>query len=207
MQIEITASTIQPATIAGASIVIQTCLLFIAFGTLWLLSKSYTARAAAKNSYSALVAWLLATLIVLLLGEDLYATWGPILGRISIPNVPRDYSFFAVFVLDIVFATVLILRTGGAKKSPFTSILFLLPSLAIFLREPVGRFLFYSLAVGFVYVVLLRKSLRTLHADFDRSEYDAPTKADEAVDDKATVWANISCLTLATIIGYITQPL
>lgn len=197
---------IQPTTLAGASIVIQVCLLFISFVTLWLLTKSYSARAAARDSYSSLVAWLLLTLVVILMGEDLYVTWGPILGHIHIPNIPRDSAFFAVFLLDIFFITILILRTGGTKRSPFTSVLFLLPSLAIFLREPTGRFLFYSLMVGGLYVLVLRRSLQKANADFDRSAYDALSKADEQVDDRATVWTNVTCLALVTLIGYITQP-
>lgn len=140
------------------------------------------------------------------MGDDFYSTWGPILGNLALPTIPRDYSFFAVFALDIVFVTVLIFRTGGTKRSPFTSVLFLLPSLAIFLREPVLRFLFYSIVVGCVYVVLLRKTAQASQAGFDRSKYDAPSRSDELIDDRATVWTNITCLGLATLIGYITQP-
>ncbi len=200
------APQVQPTTLAGASIVIQVFLLSISFVTLKLLSKSYKARAAAIASYSSLVVWLLLALVVILMGEDLLSQWGPLLGKLSPPPIPRDFAFMAVFILDIIFVTVLILRTGGTKLSPFTSVMFLLPSLAIFLREPVGRFLFYSLAVGVVYVVLLRSTLKSQTTDFDRSGYDAPSRSDEQVDDRATIWTNITCLALATLIGYITQP-
>lgn len=203
-----TASPILPTTLAGASIVIQVCLLFITYIALYLLSKSYSARGAAIDSYSSLVAWLLLTLVTIVMGEDFYAMWGPILGSLSFPKIPRDYAFFAVFILDIIFTTILILRTGGTKKSPFTSVLFLLPSLAIFLREPVSRFLFYSVAVGLVYVIALRTVSRVKLKDFDRGAYVASplrSRADEAVDDRATVWTNITCLALVTLIGYITH--
>ncbi len=198
--------TVQPTTIASASIVIQICLLFIAYIALGFLSKSYSARAQAKASYSSLVVWLLMTLVLLVMGEDLYATWGEILGPVAFPTVPRDYTFFAVFVLDIVFVTLLVLRTGGTRNSPFTSVLSLLPTLAIFLREPVWRFLLYAIIVGFVYAMLLRVSIRKATADFDRSGYDAPSRADQVFDDWATMWTNLSCLALATLIGYITRP-
>lgn len=201
-----TIPTMAPSTLASASIVIQTCLLFIAFVTLWLLSKSYSARELATESYSTLVGWLLLALVVILMGEDFYSAWGPILGSVVLPTIPRDYAFFAVFALDIVFIAILIFRTGGTKRSPFTSVLFLLPSLAIFLREPVARFLTYSLVVGCVYVVLLRRAAQASQADFDRSKYDAPAKSDEIIDDRATVWTNVTALALATLIGYITQP-
>lgn len=195
--------SVQPTTLAGASVVIQTFLLFISFIALWLLSKSYSARKMAKESYAFLVAWLLLTLVLILIGEDLYAVWGPILGPIVFPTIPRDYAFFAVFIVDIIFTTLLILRTGGTKRSPFTSVLFLLPSLAIFLREPVWRFLIYSTVVGFVYVVLLRKTFRTDDNEFDRSGYEGPSRVDQVIDDRATMWTNITCLILATLIGSI----
>lgn len=201
-----TISTVAPSTLASASVVIQMCLLFIAFVTLWLLSKSYSAREAATESYSTLVGWLLLALGVILMGEDTYPTWGPILGSVVLPIIPRAHAFFAVFALDIVFITVLIFRTGGAKSSPFTSVLFLLPSLAIFLREPVARFIFYSVVVGCVYVVLLRRTAQASQAGFDRSDYDAPSRSDELIDDRATIWTNVTCLALATMIGYITRP-
>jgi hypothetical protein len=181
-------AAVQPATLAGASVVIQVCLLFIAYVALHLLAKSYTARAQAKASYSTLVGWLLLTLVLLMVGEDQYAIWGPILGAIVLPTVPRDYSFLVVFVLDIIFVSVLIIRTGGSKRSPFTS-----------------RFLFYSILVGTTYVLILRRSMKVTDADFDRSEYAAPSRADEQVDDRATIWTNVSCLVLATLIGYITS--
>ena len=201
-------NNIQPATLASASIVIQVCLFFIAYVALWLLSKSYSARKQANESHGSLVVWILLTLVLILMGEDIYIIWSPILGHVStmLPTVARNYSFLAVFVIDIVFVTNLVLRTGGTKRSPFTSVLFLLPSLAIFLREPVGRFLFYSAIVGIVYVALLRTAITTASADFDRSDFDGPSKIDDAVDDRATMWTNVSCLALATLIGFITQP-
>lgn len=198
--------TIQPTTIASASIVIQVCLLFITYVALGFLSRSYSAGAQARASYRSLVVWLLMALVLLIMGEDLYATWGEILGPVALPTVPRDYTFFAVFVLDIVFVTLLVLRTGGTRNSPFTSVLFLLPTLAIFLREPAWRFLLYAAIVGAVYAVLLRVSVGRSTADFDRSQYDAPSKADQGYDDWATMWTNLSCLALATLIGYITRP-
>ncbi len=197
---------IEPTTLAGAAIVIQVCLLFISFVTLLLLANSSKRGAAALHSQKTLVLWLLCTLVVILMGEDLYATWGPMLGSLTLPSVRRDLAFLAVFVLDILFVTFLILNTGGSKRSPFTSVLLLLPTLAIFLREPVGRFLVYSAAVGLLYVLLLKKSFRLQPKDIDSSEFYEPAMSDELTDDRATIWANISCLVLATLIGAIAQP-
>jgi uncharacterized membrane protein len=85
--------------LAGASIVIQIFLLLISYVALILLSKSYAGREITRRSYSTLVAWMLITLVLILMGEDLYATWEPILGSISLPTVPRNYSYLAVFFI------------------------------------------------------------------------------------------------------------
>lgn len=111
----------------------------------------------------------------------------------------------SVFVLDIVFVTFLALKTGGTKRSPFTSVLFLLPSLAIFLHEPTYRFLGYSIAVGLVYVIVLKRKLASQKDEFNRRTFDGPTKEADKIDDLATIWTNLSCLFLGTLIGYIAQ--
>lgn len=200
------AQAIKPETIAAASLVIQILLLLIAYVTLQLLERSYSMRGAAKSSYSTLVAWGLLAFLMVMFGQDLYTVWQGLFEKLTFPPIPRDYSFLAVFLLNITFAAILIIKTGGSKRSPFSSVLLLLPSLAIFLREPVSRFLFYSLVVAVVYIVLLSVSWKPKSSDYERGSYDAPAKEDEAVDNWANIWANMSCLALATLIGYITQP-
>ena len=196
----------QPITLSGASIVIQVFLLLISYIALWLLSRSYPSRETAKDSYSILIVWFLVALVLILFAEDLYATWGGILGELTLPTIPRASSFLAVFFLDIIFVTILILRTGGTKQSPFTSVLLLLPSLAIFLREPRERFLMYSIACGIIYAVTLRISLSGSRKHLDRSSFDTQSREDDKAEDWSTLWTNLSCLALATLIGFITAP-
>jgi len=197
---------IQSVTLASGSLIVQLCLLAVAFAALRLLTKSRSAIQVAKESNGTLVSWALLTFAIIFIGEDYYRLWGPILGEIELPTIPRNYAFLAVFVLDIVFITILILRTGGAKNSPFTSMLFLLPTLAIFLREPAVRFISYAVAVGLIYTFILRKRLYVQAPDFDWDEYDGPSKEDRRVEDHATIFANVMCLLVATLIGYITRP-
>ena len=199
--------SIRPATIASASIVIQICLLIIAYGALGLLSMSKSFGVQARSSYSTLVVWLLMALVLLVMGEDLYATWGSILGQVTLPTVPRNYTFLAVFVLDIVFLTILVLRTGGTRNSPFTSVLFLLPALAIFLREPAWRFLSYAVVVGMIYAMLLRTRIQQYDERLYRASFEDSEKRDLLYADRAAVWTNLTCLALATLIGYITRPI
>jgi len=198
--------SLAPAALSGASIVIQVCLLTVAYVALAILGRSVGGRYVTYGSHSSLVLWLLLTIIVIVMGEDFYAQWGPILGEVQLPSIPRGLAFAAVFSLDIIFVTVLIYRTGGAKNSPFTSILLLLPTLAIFLREPSWRFLVYSGLVGLVYVSMLRvESIYSRTATRDKS-FEIDYRGEEKTHDWATRWTNIACLALATLIGYITQP-
>ncbi|EGK72487.1 hypothetical protein METUNv1_01252 [Methyloversatilis universalis FAM5] len=197
---------ITPAALSGASIVIQICVLTIAYVALGILGRSLNGRLTTRGSHSTLVLWLLLTIIVIVMGEDLYAQWSPVLGNVALPSIPREGAFVAVFVLDIIFVTVLIFRTGGAKMSPFTSILFLLPTLAIFLREPAWRFLLYSFFVGIIYVSMLKVGSFTSSFVPSSDLFSTRKRDDEVTHDWATRWANMACLALATLIGYITQP-
>ena len=197
---------ITPAALSGASIVIQICVLAIAYVALGILGRSLNGGLTTHGSHSTLVLWLLLTIIVIVMGEDLYAQWSPVLGDVALPSIPREGAFVAVFVLDIIFVTVLIFRTGGAKMSPFTSILFLLPTLAIFLREPAWRFLLYSFLVGAIYVSMLKVGSFTSSFVLGDDPLSVRKQADEVTHDWATRWTNIACLALATLIGYITQP-
>jgi hypothetical protein len=183
--------------------------LAIAYIALEILGRGFNGKLTTRGSHSTLVFWLLLTIVVIVMGEDLYAQWSPVLGDVELPSIPREAAFVAVFILDIIFVTILILRTGGAKASPFTSILFLLPTLAIFLREPAGRFLAYSIGVGLIYVSMLKVSYSAtgrLGNHPPSARIPADGQADEVTHDWATRWTNIACLALATLIGYITQP-
>ena len=199
-------SQIIPATLSGASIVIQVCLLTIAYIAIEILSRSFRGRFSLARTHSTLVFWLLLTILMIVMSEDLYAQWSPILGDVSLPTIPTSGAFLAVFVLDLVFVSTLIYRTGGSKSSPFTSLLFLLPTLAIFLREPAPRFLAYSVAVGAIYVLMLKFGSFASTFIPEGNDYQTTAQTDEQAHDWATAWTNISCLVLATLIGYITRP-
>ncbi len=197
---------IASATLSGALIVIQLCLLTIAYVAIGILSRSLSGRISTAGSHSTLVLWLLLTIVMIVMNEDLYAQWSPILGNVALPSIPTSSAFMAVFILDLTFITVLIYRTGGAKASPFTSLLFLLPTLAIFLREPANRFLTYAFLVGSIYAIMLRVgSLVSTHPSQNQA-FAVPARDEEQVHDWATRWTNITCLALATLIGYITRP-
>lgn len=199
-------TSLQPVSFAGASIVIQVFLLLISYVALSLLSKSQPSRTIANGSYSTLIVWTLIALLLILFSEDLYSTWGVTLGELTLPTIPRSLSFLAVFVLDIVFVTILILRTGGTKRSPFTSVLLLLPTLAIFLNEPRWRFLLYSFICGAIYATTLRLSFSSSREHSDRSGFYESARDDEQAEDWSVRWTNLSCLALATLIGFITAP-
>ena len=144
--------------------------------------------------------------------EDFYASWGGILGDVTLCTIPRGLSFPFVFGVDILFVTVLIMKSGGVKRSPLTSVLLLRPTLAIFLHEPRTRFLIYSGICAFIYSVALKFELEMHMKSFGetallhRSSYESPARQDQRAEDWAVLWGNLACLALATLIGFITAP-
>jgi hypothetical protein len=88
--------------------------------------------------------------------------------------------------------------TGGAKGSPFTSVLFLIPALAIFLREPPKHFLGYAAFIGILYVWSLAR---------ERLDDDDPMEeATRGAVNLSHGVVNVTCLAVAMLTGYITRP-
>ena len=74
------------------------------------------------------------------------------LGSLAIAGIQISLALFILFVADTAFLTYLLVDTGGSRESPFTSLLLLLPMLAILLKQPVYPQV--SSYVGFVVVAL-----------------------------------------------------
>jgi hypothetical protein len=56
-----------------------------------------------------------------------------------------------MFTLDVLCVNFMVLGSGGARASPFSPIYFILPALAIFLRESPTRIWFYLILVLVVF--------------------------------------------------------
>jgi hypothetical protein len=140
--------------------------------------------------------------------RDFYAVWSPILGDVSLRTLPREDGLLAVFSLDILAVSFLMAGTGGAKDSPFTSVLFLIPALGIFLRESPRHFFGYALAVTAVYLWNLRYVWR-YGTIIGRSATGDPEDLSRTYGsvDYSHAAVNIACLAVAMLTGYITRPL
>ena len=130
---------LQPVNVTGAIIVVQLCLLIIISLGIF-LNTERVARRSKQRSYGATIILAVFSLLAISMSADFYAIWSPILGDVSLPTIARSNAFAWVFTLDIVFVFALIFWTGGTMASPFTSVLFLIPALAIFLRETPIKF-------------------------------------------------------------------
>jgi hypothetical protein len=99
-----------------------------------------------------------------------------------------------VFLCNLGVSGVLIYLTGGSAASPFQSMLFLFPPLAIFLRQPVRQVIIYGVIAGFIYAWLLF--------------YETAVFQDRRMvrNKIATTFVAISCLTIALLAGIITRP-
>jgi len=90
------------------------------------------------------------TLGLLVLSEGILGEFQ--LGSFAIAGIQMSLALFVLFVADTAFLTYLLVDTGGSRESPFTSLLLMLPVLAILLNQPVYPQV--SSYVGFVVVAL-----------------------------------------------------
>ncbi len=75
------------------------------------------------------------TLGLLVLSEGILGEFQ--IGSFAIAGIQLSLAFFILFVADTAFLTYLLVDTGGSRESPFTSLLLMLPVLAILLKQPV----------------------------------------------------------------------
>ncbi|MGJ7915544.1 hypothetical protein ACI48D_08745 [Massilia sp. LXY-6] len=190
--------TLKPVNVAGATIVVQVCLLTIIALAIFMEHESETVaqRSHKQQAYGLTLVLAILTIISVALSAEFYQVWSPLMGDVQLPTVSRSSAFMIVFLLDI-FATMLLIRwTGGTRNSPFTSMLFLIPALAIFLREPPVKFIIYALIVGVYYYVTCSVRSNSPRPGFDYR--DGSLQFHRVV--------NIGCLALAMLTGYITRP-
>jgi hypothetical protein len=186
---------LKPVNVAGATIVVQVCLLVI-IGLGVAFERDRALRSTKQRSYALALVLAILTIIAVALSADYYPVWSPLLGDLSLPTIARSHAFMFVFLLDIGASMLLINWTGGTRASPFTAVLFLIPALAMFLREPPWKFFTYSIIVGVYYYF-------TCAARFRETSL-LPVELDASLHSHRVV--NIGCLALATITGYITRP-
>lgn len=137
----------------------------------------------------------LLTLGLLFLSEDIFAKANPVFGSPAVQGLTTKKVFDIVFAADLVCGAWLIRETGGPRYSPFAGVLFLLPTIAIFLREPPSRFIFYALVAGLLFMVAFIPSRRWDHY------------RENEMGSFALMVVTCGCLGVATLLGWATRPL
>lgn len=137
-----------------------------------------------------IVAFILLTLGCLAFSDEFSKLWRPLFGSVYFPLLRWSAALAIVYTLNVVCVAILVLLTGGNRASPFSPLYTTILTLAIFLREPLGRILYYLI-------------LTTVFFTFTFGS----KKIEEPDNSKFSFWVVfIFSLILAVFIGYITRP-
>jgi hypothetical protein len=190
---------IQPLNVAAATLLIQLVLVLLLSVTSWLHSSTirlpggrYLTKAdqeAESIRRSPMIFVFIISFAVLLVSDEFYGIWGPLFKGVGINTLPTISGIGFVFIIDLLLVGYLMAISGGSRYSPFTSTLFTIPSLAIFLRLPPNMFFTYAVIASIVYLVFMY---------IQSDPYGS--------SGLPSVFMNISCLFLAMLTGYITRP-
>lgn len=184
-------ATISDTSIIAAALVAQVSIILIMVVTSALIA--WGNRGGGGLSYIVLILALF-TLIALMFTRGYSAMWGPLLGTGGSVGLTRSASMLFVFLANIVAIHVLVVQTGGSRESPFSSIYFLMPTLALFLREPLIHVLLILALVIVSYSYL--------------STYRRFPMYDPVGLHRFAYWLSaVACFVLATYIGYVTRPI
>lgn len=191
----------QPVNLTMAFAVTQLFLLVIVFFGILVLRAgerklsvySESPRPATRTHPVLFAGFALLTLGLLIFSEEVLFYSKPVFGDVELPGIGRTNAFLFVFALDILGASFLIRITGGSKNSPFGAVLFTLPVLSIFLREPPGRFLWYTFAVAALFLLV--------QVDMARRDIEENPNHRAAFS-----FVTLGCLALSTMVGYATRP-
>lgn len=192
-----------PTTLTTAFLLTQFFLLLIVYTGILALRKgesslssfSNNPRLATKSLPLYVLGFSLITLACISFSQDFILLSQPAFGDVTFPSFSKDDAFLIVFMLNILGSGLLIGITGGSKESPFSAVLFTLPSLAIFLRETPTRFFLYTILAVILFLLFSKKYF---------SEITAPENPRQLL---AFRLITLGCLGLSTLVGYSTRPL
>lgn len=188
---------ITTTTLASGALIAQALVLgILGIAVLILRERSYfTYRD--PNAHFPVVALVIVflTLGPLLLSEGLTALWRPLLGTFRPVTVAHHTATLIIFVVDILCIAYLVAHTGGSQNSPFQAMFFLMPTLAIFLREPVASLL--------TYVALVATSFSFLLVWLPALDYTPYSGAKHRL---AYWFVSLASCFVAVFIGYYTSP-
>ena len=192
---------ITPITIASGTLIAQVCLLVImAIGTL-LLDRPYSglhyrSPLSLPPHSATILTMALSTLGALVFSTAFTGAWSPLVGAMAPGGLSDSWALLAVVVIDVAGLSFLVSATGGSQQSPFQAIYFVLPTLAIFLRQSPGRVLGTSALVALSFSLCMRSI-----PHLDERRYGG-----ERTNRLAYWFVSLASMALGLYIGLATRP-
>lgn len=193
--------SVQPVNITAAALIAQFSLVVImsvAAIVMWRAEGFVPFHRYDPTSSSLAVVILvfaLVTIGALVFSDEFSTVWAPLFGATTFPTLSWSTAILLVFTVDILCVAFVVIASGGAQGSPFTPIFFIMPALAIFLREPLWRVLWYLVTVSLGFTLALLAGRRFSWAN-----------PSERWLRFALWFVSIACFILATLVGWVTRP-
>jgi hypothetical protein len=112
-----------------------------------------------RSVYSALIlVFALVTVAILIFSDAFTKNWGPLFGTPPF-GFAAGTAVTSVFIIDTLVVAFLVFKTGGADVSPFTPLFFLLPTIALLLRESRFHVIMYTLLASACFTVCLLRNV------------------------------------------------
>lgn len=159
---------------------------------LGLLALDANHRGEQVRAWRALFLFFIVSILPFVATTGVLPSLGRMLGTEPWEGIGQTTAMLLAYPVNILFTGFVVLRSGGANVSPFTPMLALYPSLAIFLRQPTTSVIFFAVLVGAVTTLAVMREPR----------YDIDT-----VMTRVASWIVAICaLALATVVGLATAP-
>lgn len=191
---------VSPVNITAAALITQFALVIIVFVTTVIMRWGEPRESVFRDSpnstrlHVVTLGFGVLTIGCLLFSDEFANIWKPLFTEMPFGGLGWSFALQTTFLLNIVWVTVLAAMTGGGTTSPFSPIYFIVPALAIFLRESPGRIVLdvVLVSVGFSWN-LLTGGVR----GGDRGGTNRTL---------AYGFVSVACLVLSTLIGFVTRP-
>jgi hypothetical protein len=156
---------ISPGTIIAAAFITQIAvLLIVLLGSIFRPSGEDEDRSWRRPSnpngpiFGYLSGASIITLLILGMSDAFIAIWLPITRDVQLGGIPWETAILWVWILDILLLGLLVDYTGGCRTSPFTSLFFVFPTIALFLHESGLRLIIYTSLVVILFTINILKS-------------------------------------------------
>lgn len=193
------ANSITAVNISAAALITQFSLGLILSISAFILRGDDETRQSWERPLTTNMPWIVLGFTLLTTGalffSDPYSTlWKPLLGDLGVPSIDSSTALLIALQGDIYAVFFLTFLTGGAT-SPFTPVFFILPALAIFLRENLSRLLYYVVLISILFTVGVLQDASSM------------TEVESRSRRRIAYWfVSSACFVLATFVGYVTRP-